>query len=94
MGSGVAPQCSRNRCLARWSNWIPYRGREQVERTPRKTWSRAPSEVYVPYTRSPARSSRDLRGELAEFIRKHDYRITGKPARRPSSRPRRMRTPA
>ncbi len=26
MGSGVAGQCSRNRCLARWSDWIPYRG--------------------------------------------------------------------
>jgi hypothetical protein len=27
MGFGVARQCSRNRCLARWSDWIPYRGR-------------------------------------------------------------------
>jgi len=27
MGSGVAGQCSRNRCLARWTVWILYRGR-------------------------------------------------------------------
>jgi hypothetical protein len=23
MGSGIARQCSRNRCLARWTVWIP-----------------------------------------------------------------------
>jgi sugar/nucleoside kinase (ribokinase family) len=27
MGVGVARQCSRNRCLARWTVWIPHRGR-------------------------------------------------------------------
>jgi hypothetical protein len=27
MGAGVARQCSRNRCLARWTVWIPHRGR-------------------------------------------------------------------
>jgi hypothetical protein len=26
-GAGVARQCSRNRCLARWTDWIPHRGR-------------------------------------------------------------------
>jgi hypothetical protein len=33
MGFGVARQCSRNRCLARWTLWILHRGRraEQVE---------------------------------------------------------------
>ena|SRR6266545_3013270 len=27
MGAGVAQQCSENRCLARWTVWIPHRGR-------------------------------------------------------------------
>jgi hypothetical protein len=27
MGSGVARQCSRNRCLAWWTVWIPHHGR-------------------------------------------------------------------
>jgi hypothetical protein len=27
MGSGVARQCSRNRCFAQWTVWIPHRGR-------------------------------------------------------------------
>jgi len=27
MGAGVARQCSENRCLARWTVWIPHRGR-------------------------------------------------------------------
>src|SRR6266540_679152 len=27
MEAGVARQCSRNRCLARWTVWIPHRGR-------------------------------------------------------------------
>jgi hypothetical protein len=27
MGAGVAGQCSENRCLARWTVWIPHRGR-------------------------------------------------------------------
>jgi RNA polymerase sigma factor (sigma-70 family) len=27
MGFGVAGLCSRNRCLARWTVWIPHRGR-------------------------------------------------------------------
>jgi hypothetical protein len=31
--------------------------------------------------------SRDLREELAEFVRSHDYRITWRAALRPSSRP-------
>jgi hypothetical protein len=52
MGSGVAGQCSRNRCLARWTAQIPHRGRggEAGQATRRKTWSRARSEVFVPYT--------------------------------------------
>lgn len=36
--------CSRNRCLARWTVWIPPSGPrrpEQVERSRRKTWSGA-----------------------------------------------------
>jgi hypothetical protein len=51
MGFGVAPQCSRNRCLARWTVWMPAHGRggEQIERTRRKAWSRARSEVFVPF---------------------------------------------
>jgi hypothetical protein len=31
MGFGVAGQCSRNRCLGRWTVWIPYRGRRGRE---------------------------------------------------------------
>jgi hypothetical protein len=33
MGFGVARQCSRNRCLARWTVWIPIVAAEaeQVE---------------------------------------------------------------
>jgi hypothetical protein len=31
MGSGVARQCSRNRCLGQWTVWIPYRGRRGGE---------------------------------------------------------------
>jgi hypothetical protein len=27
MGAGIARQCSGNRCLARWTVWIPHRGR-------------------------------------------------------------------
>jgi hypothetical protein len=51
MGSGVAPQCSGNRCLARWTVSIPVVAAEaeQGERNRRKTWSRARSEVFVPY---------------------------------------------
>jgi hypothetical protein len=52
MGAGVARECSRNRCLARWTVWIPpivAAEAEQVERTRRRTWSRARSEVFVPY---------------------------------------------
>jgi hypothetical protein len=54
MGFGVAGQCSRNRCLARWTAQIPHRGRggEAGQATRRKTWSRARSEVFVPYTLS------------------------------------------
>jgi hypothetical protein len=51
MGAGIAPQCSRNRCIARWTVLIPIVAAEpeQVERTRRKTWSPAWSEVFVPY---------------------------------------------
>ena len=51
MGSGVARQCSGNRCLARWTVGSPIVAAEaeQVERTRSKTWSRARSEVLVPY---------------------------------------------
>jgi hypothetical protein len=31
MGAGVTRQCSRNRCLDRWTVWIPYRGRRGRE---------------------------------------------------------------
>src|SRR6266540_5641862 len=52
MGAGVAPQCSRNRCLARWTVRISHRGREGAagRATRRKTWSRPRSEVFVPFT--------------------------------------------
>jgi len=52
MGFGVARQCSGNRCLARWTVGSPIVAAEaeQVERTRSKTWSRARSEVLVPYT--------------------------------------------
>jgi hypothetical protein len=51
MGFSVAGQCSGNRCLAWWTVWIPIVAAEaeQVERTRRKTWSRARSEVFVPF---------------------------------------------
>jgi hypothetical protein len=51
MGAGVPRQCSRNRCLARWTGPIPHRGPEgeQVEATPRTTWTRPRSEVFVPF---------------------------------------------
>jgi len=51
MGSGVAGQCSRIRCLARWTVWIAIVApeAERTERTRRKPWSRARSEVLVPY---------------------------------------------
>jgi hypothetical protein len=50
MGAGVAPQCSRNRCLARWTVWIPIVAAEaqQVERTRRKTCPRAESAFLCP----------------------------------------------
>jgi hypothetical protein len=52
MGAGVAPQCSRNRCLAGWTVPIPIVAAEaqQVDPTRTKTRSRARSEVFVPYT--------------------------------------------
>ncbi len=51
MGVIFPPECSRNRCLARWTVWIPHLAAEaeQVERTRSKTWLRARSEVFVPY---------------------------------------------
>jgi hypothetical protein len=50
MGSGVAPQCSRNRCLARWTVRIPHRGRGGAagRATRRKAWSRPRSEGLCP----------------------------------------------
>jgi hypothetical protein len=61
-GSGVARQCSGNRCLARWTVWIPIVAAvaEQVERTRRKTWSRARSEGFVPYWLSKNRDADNL----------------------------------
>jgi hypothetical protein len=41
MGSGVAGQCSENRCLARWTVWTPHRGRRGGTGRA-KTWSRVP----------------------------------------------------
>ncbi len=54
MGAGVAGQCSRIRCLARWTVWIAIVApeAERAERTRRKPWSRARSEVLVPYRRA------------------------------------------
>ena len=52
MGSGVARQCSRNSCLTGWAIWIPKSWppeAEQVERTRRRTRSRARTEVFVPH---------------------------------------------
>jgi hypothetical protein len=52
MGSGVARQCSGNRCLARWTVWIPPSWpprRNRLSELEEKTWSRARSEVLVPY---------------------------------------------
>ena len=67
MGAGVTPQCSRNRCLARWTVWMPIvdAEAEQVERTRRKTWSRARSEVFVPYRLSSTRRSIGYRVMIA-----------------------------
>jgi hypothetical protein len=50
MGARVATQCSRNRCLAQWTVWVPIAAAEaqQVERTRRKTCSRAESEFLCP----------------------------------------------
>jgi hypothetical protein len=50
MGSGVARQCSRNRCLARWTIWMPIVAREagQIMRTRRKTWSRPNPRFLCP----------------------------------------------
>ena len=56
MACGVARQCSRNRCLAPVDSLDPpivAAEAEQVERTLRKTWSRARSEVFVPYRLHP-----------------------------------------
>jgi len=55
MGSGVARQCSGNRCLARWTVWIPLSRRPRRSRSSEleeTTWSRAGSEVFVPYSSS------------------------------------------
>jgi hypothetical protein len=52
MGFGVARQCSRNRCLARWTVWIPDHGRGGRARraNSKKDLITARSEVFVPYT--------------------------------------------
>jgi hypothetical protein len=60
MGGGVAPQCSRNRWLARWMVWIspswPRSGAGRATR--RRTWSHpdprflCPSGSRAPVTRS------------------------------------------
>jgi hypothetical protein len=50
MDSGVPAQCSRSRCLARWTSGSLVMAAEaqQVERTQRKTCSRAESEFLCP----------------------------------------------
>ncbi len=68
MGSGVAPQCSRNRCLARRTVWIPHVAAEaeQVERTLRRP-AQGPHPRFLPYrirqaiTRAIAEQSRTIR---------------------------------
>jgi hypothetical protein len=62
MSSGVARQCSRNRCLARWTVRIPIvaADAEQVEQTRRETWSRARSEVFVPFNAQVRRGGRPV----------------------------------
>ena len=53
MGAGVARQCSRNRCLARWTVRIPHRGRGGAAgRATRRRPGHGPrSEVFVPFRR-------------------------------------------
>jgi len=80
-GFGVARQCSRNRCLARWTVWIPVRTpeAEQVERTRRKTWSRAGSEFLYPLGDSAVRGSRrrSRRGRRATgYLRRSTSALT------------------
>jgi hypothetical protein len=63
MGSCVAPQCSRNRCLPRWTVWIAHRGRggaagransKKALLTGRIRVS-VPFRVQIPLEPSPAR---------------------------------------
>jgi hypothetical protein len=51
MGSGVAWQCSENRCLARWTVWIPHRGHRGRggRANSKKDLVTDRSEVFVPY---------------------------------------------
>jgi hypothetical protein len=69
MGSGVARQCSGNRCLARWTVWIPPSWpprRNRLSELEEKTWSRARSEVLVPYRFSEPRGDSSARRILEE----------------------------
>jgi hypothetical protein len=54
MGAGVTRQCSRNRCLARWTVWIPHRDRRgrAGRANSKKDLVTGPIEVFVPYTLS------------------------------------------
>jgi hypothetical protein len=56
MGSGVAPQCSRNRCLARWTVWIPIVAADGAagRGTSKKDLVTGPIWVLEPYTQRPA----------------------------------------
>jgi hypothetical protein len=69
MGFGVARQCSRNRCLARWTVWIPHcgRGGGAARANSNKTWSRARFEVFVPYRNRAPRSSAPAQGRAASL---------------------------
>jgi hypothetical protein len=68
MGASVARQCSRNRSLTPMNSPDPQswpRRAERVERTRRKTWSRARSEVLLPYTPRPSSGDGSILGGAA-----------------------------
>jgi len=80
MEAGVARQCSRNRCLARWTVWVPIVAAEarQVERTRRKTCSRAQSEFLCPSGRGNDDRVR-MNGPLAEVPAACEVRAADQP---------------